>query len=78
MKLTTILLVLAMFPTALAQLPADSRQFIRVEAPVVVLTHVRIIDGTGAQPLEDQTLVIVAKSWGYHPAAAFLTWALPV
>src|SRR5512141_2087803 len=34
------------------------RGFIKVDAPVVVLTHVRIIDGTGAAPREDQTLVI--------------------
>jgi enamidase len=34
------------------------RQFLKVEAPVVALTHVRIIDGTGAPAREDQTLVI--------------------
>jgi imidazolonepropionase-like amidohydrolase len=37
---------------------AESQQFIRVEAPVVVLTHVRIIDGTGAAARDDQTIVI--------------------
>lgn len=37
---------------------AERQQFIRVEAPVVVLTHVRIIDGTGAEAREDQTIVI--------------------
>ena len=37
---------------------AERQQFIRVEAPVVVLTHVRIIDGTGAAALDDQTIVI--------------------
>jgi imidazolonepropionase-like amidohydrolase len=37
---------------------ADRQQFIRVEAPVVVLTHVRIIDGTGAPARDDQTIVI--------------------
>lgn len=36
----------------------ERQQFIRVQAPVVVLTHVRIIDGTGAAPLDDQTIVI--------------------
>jgi len=41
-----------------AQGPADRQQFIRVEAPVVVLTHLRIIDGTGAAPVDDQTIVI--------------------
>jgi len=44
---------------SLAQGPsAERQQFIRVEAPVVVLTHVRIIDGTGAPARDDQTIVI--------------------
>ena len=37
---------------------AERQQFIRVEAPVVVLTHVRVIDGTGAPARDDQTIVI--------------------
>jgi imidazolonepropionase-like amidohydrolase len=32
--------------------------FITVNAPVVALQHVRVIDGTGAAPREDQTVVI--------------------
>ena len=45
--------------TSLAQGPApDRQQFIRVDATVIALTHVRVIDGTGAAPLEDQTIVI--------------------
>jgi imidazolonepropionase-like amidohydrolase len=44
---------------AMAQNPAAERQqFIRVEAPVIILAHARVIDGTGAAPVEDQTLVI--------------------
>lgn len=38
--------------------PGDRQQYIRVESPIVALTHVRIIDGTGAAPAEDQTVVI--------------------
>lgn len=34
--------------------------FVKVNAPVVALTHVRVIDGTGAPAVEDQT-VVVAK-----------------
>jgi len=34
------------------------RQYIKVDAPVVALTHVRVIDGTGAAAKEDQTLVL--------------------
>src|SRR5437867_1413069 len=60
MKTTSaFLLLLSVFNTCLAQTPqSDRRQFIRVEAPVIALTHVRIIDGTGAAPIEDQTIVI--------------------
>ena len=32
--------------------------FIKVDAPVLALTHVRVIDGTGAAAREDQTLVV--------------------
>ena len=34
------------------------RAFVAVDAPVIALTHARLIDGTGAPPREDQTLVI--------------------
>src|SRR6185312_5560392 len=34
------------------------RQYIKVDAPVIALTHARVIDGTGAPAREDQTLVI--------------------
>jgi len=52
-------LLLGVFITCLAQTPqSDRQQFIRVEAAVIALTHVRVIDGTGAAPLEDQTIVI--------------------
>ena len=42
-------------------LPALSpavRAFVSVDAPVVALTHVRVIDGTGAPAKADQTLII--------------------
>jgi len=32
--------------------------FVKVDAPVVALTHVRVIDGTGAAAREDQTIVL--------------------
>jgi imidazolonepropionase-like amidohydrolase len=41
-----------------AQFNATVRGFISVDAPVVALTHVRVIDGSGAPPKEDQTIVI--------------------
>src|SRR5438094_5163089 len=52
-------LLFALCISFLAQGPAaDRQQFIRVEAAAIALTHVRVIDGTGAAPLEDQTIVI--------------------
>ena len=39
-------------------LSPEVRGFVKVDAPVVVLTHVRVIDGTGAAAREDQTVVI--------------------
>ncbi len=60
MKTRTALLVLfGMTISSFAQAPTPERQqFIRVEAPVV-LAHVRVIDGTGAAPRDDQTIVII-------------------
>src|SRR2546425_570822 len=57
--ITAVVLLLAIFVASLAQAPqSDRQQFIRVEAPVIALTNVRVIDGTGANPLEDQTIII--------------------
>src|SRR5436853_2388314 len=56
---TAFLLLVGIAAASIAQNPAAERsQFIRVEAPVVALTHVRIIDGTGAAPRDDQTIII--------------------
>jgi enamidase len=35
-----------------------ARQFVAVDTPAVALTHVRVIDGTGAAPKTDQTVTI--------------------
>ena len=40
------------------ELSAAVRSYIKVDAPVVALTHVRVIDGTGAPARADQTLII--------------------
>ena len=37
---------------------ASAKDFIRVQSPVIVLEHVRVIDGTGAAAQADQTIVI--------------------
>src|SRR6266705_175774 len=36
----------------------EVREFVKVDAPMVALTHVRVIDGTGAPAREDQTIVL--------------------
>jgi len=70
---TTLLLLCCIVSGSGAQgQNADRQQFIRVEAPVVVLTHVRIIDGAGAEPRDDQTIVISdgkIQSIGPNPPA---------
>ena len=52
-----ILLIFCFAISSLAQAP-DRQQFIRTEAPLIALTHVRVIDGTGAAAKDDQTIVI--------------------
>ena len=39
-------------------LPTAIQEVARVTAPVVALTHVEVVDGTGAAPAADQTIVI--------------------
>jgi len=60
MKIRTAFLLLLTFSVStFAQTPqSDRQQFIRVEAPVVALTHVRVIDGTGAPPIENASIII--------------------
>jgi imidazolonepropionase-like amidohydrolase len=59
MKFGTLgLLLLILTINMVAQAPGDFQQFIRVNAPTIALTNVRVIDGTGAAPLENQTILI--------------------
>ncbi|MGE3275837.1 MAG: amidohydrolase family protein [Vicinamibacterales bacterium] len=44
------------------QLSDAVRAFVSVDAPVVALTNVRVIDGTGAAPREGQTVVITGDT----------------
>jgi imidazolonepropionase-like amidohydrolase len=60
-SIITIGLSLAAASIAAAQRPTIGpgvRPYVRVDAPVVALTHVRLIDGTGTAPREDQTIII--------------------
>jgi imidazolonepropionase-like amidohydrolase len=55
---TALLLLCGWLLAAQGRFQPGAKPFLSVDAPVVVLTHVRVIDGTGAAPREDQTLVI--------------------
>ncbi len=56
--------LLGVLATALSQtvvgqtLAPDVREFVKVDAPVVALTHVRVIDGSSAAASEDQTVIV--------------------
>jgi imidazolonepropionase-like amidohydrolase len=51
-------LLVAAIAVAQTQKPSGVADFISVDSPVFVLDHVRVIDGTGTQPKEDQAIVI--------------------
>src|SRR5215207_8132975 len=53
---------------------AALRPFVAVDAPVVALTHVRLVDGTGAPARDDQTVVVR----GAHIQAVGPTASTPV
>ena len=55
---SALLLLCGSLLAAQGRFQPGAKPFLAVDAPVVALTHVRIIDGTGAAPREDQTLVI--------------------
>ena len=59
--LTMIAVPLLCSPLVAQQRPTLSpavRAYVSVDAPVIALTHVRVIDGTGAPPRENQTLIL--------------------
>jgi imidazolonepropionase-like amidohydrolase len=54
-----ILVLFSCCSLAAAQtLSPQVREFVNIDAPMIALTHVRVIDGTGAAPREDQTIII--------------------
>lgn len=50
--------------------PDPVRQFIKTDAPLIALAHVRVIDGTGAEAREDQTVVLDHGKIAWMGAAA--------
>jgi imidazolonepropionase-like amidohydrolase len=64
-------LLLVLVASAQAQRPAEVSAVISVDAPVVVLNHVRVIDGTGSAARDDQAVVITnGKIATIAPAAS--------
>ncbi len=56
---TTVCLIFVFVASVFAQVAANERQqMIRVDAKIIALTHVRVINGTGGAAQEDQTVVI--------------------
>jgi imidazolonepropionase-like amidohydrolase len=59
MRKAFVLVLLGCCSFGVAQLPSPQvKPFIKVDAPVVALTHIRVIDGTGAAARDDQTIVL--------------------
>lgn len=52
------LLCLIVSLAAAQKLSPEVREFVKVDAATVALTHVRVVDGTGAAARDDQTLVL--------------------
>ncbi len=71
----TVLLALrsGVLPAQAPTLSPALQQFVTVSEPVVALTHVRVIDGTGAPPAADQTIVISGGKIQAVGAAASVT-----
>jgi enamidase len=59
-SMRTFLVAILLFAasSANAQQVAPAPKFIRENSPVIALTHVQLIDGTGAAAQADQTIVI--------------------
>jgi hypothetical protein len=51
-------LLVAAITVAQTQKPSGVADFISVDTPLFVLDHVRVIDGTGAPPKEEQAVAI--------------------
>src|ERR1035437_2125446 len=54
----TLILVGCCSIAAAQSLSPEVRKFVKTDAAVVALTHVRVIDGTGAAAREDQTVIL--------------------
>jgi imidazolonepropionase-like amidohydrolase len=60
----------SVLPQNRATLSPETREFVSVDADTLALTHVRVIDGTGAPAAADQTIVIAAGKIQWVGAAS--------
>jgi imidazolonepropionase-like amidohydrolase len=58
MRQVFIVLLLLSVGLQAQTLSPEVQKFVRVNAPLIALTHVRVIDGTGATPIDDRTVMI--------------------
>lgn len=58
MRKILVAMILLAASSASAQQPQPPSKFIRENAPVIAVTHLQLIDGTGAAAQQDQTIVI--------------------
>ncbi len=57
-KLPGILLLFIAVAAPAQKISPEVQQFVKVDGPVIALTHVRVIDGTGAPAHDEQTIVL--------------------
>lgn len=72
MKVMFAVVLLSSFTLGILGQGANN-EFIRVNSKMVVLKNVRIIDGTGAAPVEDQTIILIGDRIGSIGPAATAT-----
>src|SRR5438067_8116714 len=58
MRQLIFMLVFSSCCAAQSNLSPALKEFVKVDAPTVALTHIRVLDGTGAAAREDQTIII--------------------
>lgn len=69
-RLSAVMLLAASVFAQSPQLSNEVKPFVKYDQPTIALTHVRVIDGTGAEARQDQSLVISGgKIQSIAPAA---------
>ena len=59
-------LLIVNIAAAHSQKPGDVAPFIAIDSPVFVLNHVRVTDGTGTAPKEDEAVrALFALGWAF-------------